>query len=55
MSRNRDKQTILNTLATVGVWNGTIIYPAAPIPISPKISHSPLHVCQRFGPFVMIG
>ncbi|CAI8055221.1 hypothetical protein GBAR_LOCUS30148, partial [Geodia barretti] len=29
----RDKPTILNTLTTVGVWNGNIRYRAAPIPI----------------------
>ena len=35
-SGKRDKTTILNTLTTVGVWNGNIFYLAAPIPISPK-------------------
>ena len=33
MSRRIDKPTILNTLTTVGVWNGTIFYLTAPIPI----------------------
>ena len=36
MNRKRDKPTILNTFTTVGVWNGTIFYLAAPIPSSPK-------------------
>ena len=29
---------MLNTLTTVGVWNGNIFYPAALIPILPKLS-----------------
>ena len=45
MSRKRDKPSILNTFTTVGVWNGTIFYLAAPIA---QISRPPLHVCQRF-------
>ena len=43
-SRNRDKPTILNTLATVGVWNGNILHLAEPIPMYlSQISLSPLN------------
>ena len=44
MSGKTDKPTILNTLTTVGVWNGNICHLAAPIPISPKFLYiSPLN------------
>jgi hypothetical protein len=36
MCGNRDKSTILNTLNTVWVWNGNILYLSALIPISLK-------------------
>ena len=44
MSKKKDKPTTLNTFATVGVWNGTIIYFAEPIPISPKFRTLP-YIC----------
>ena len=39
MSGKIDKPTILNTLTTVGVWNGYIFYLAAPV--SPNFSVPP--------------
>ena len=55
MSKGRDKQTIPNTLAIVGIWISIILYLAATIPISlhSSLSHRCLlslyyKGCQRF-------
>ena len=49
-SGKEEKPTILNTLTTVVVWNGNILYLAAPVPILPKFPYiSPLYKgFQRF-------
>ena len=36
MGGERDKPTIINTLRTVGVWNGNMLCLTAPIPITLK-------------------
>ena len=35
-------QLILNTLTTVGVWNGNMLYLSAPVPISLKFLYPSL-------------
>ena len=46
MSRKGDNPTIRHTFATIGVWNGTIFYLAAPIPILPKPLSVQVHSCS---------
>ena len=48
-----DKQTILNALTKVEVWNSNILYLAAPIPIFPKFRCPPKWGCQQFCIFCM--
>ena len=35
-TNRRVRRDIINTLATVGLWNSGILYLAAPIPVLPK-------------------
>ena len=45
---SKKRQTIINTLATVGLWNSGILYLAASIPIFPKLC------CEGINNFVFL-